>query len=167
MSDDISDIVSIGGENVSLADLAGFDLGGVQELRGSLTPIGTFRLMVKSAVLAMVTTKDGPSAGVVFEFIIKEVLAVVPPEGMDNFEEDSLIGTEHRHTFFIREAKDLGRVKAFLIDIGYQGVGQLQDLLQGSVDHEFIGSIRHTADKNDKERKFANLRLDKLKPIAA
>lgn len=167
MSDDVSDLVSIGGENVSLSDLAGFDLGSVQELRGALTPVGTFRFSVKEGKLAMVTTKNGPTAGVAFTFLIKEVLAVVPPDGMDSFDEDSLINTEHRHTFFIMEAKDLGRVKAFLIDIGYQGSGALQDLLHGSVDHEFIGSIKQTRDRDDKDKIYANLRLDKLKPIAA
>lgn len=158
------DIISLNGESVSLADIAGLDMSDVQEYRGFLFPIGTYRWGILEAKLDKVKRQDQLCAAAIFKLHVKEVLAAVYPDGMN---EEEIVGKEFTHTFAIQDIqKDLGRIKAFLVDVGVSGKGGMQDLLNSAVDHDFIAPMKQTADKNDKDVIYCNLVLNKIKPAA-
>lgn len=145
-------------EMLSLSELAGVDISDVDEYRGEALPIGTYDFKVTDAGFVERTIKEQKVAAVAFEMEIAEVHAQTTEEP-----DESFVGRKHTQSFPIREIKDLGRVKAFLVDAGLSGQGVLEELMKQSVGHTFTAKITHTKDRNDPDRVYANLRFPKKK----
>ena len=86
---------------------------------------------------------------------------------------ESFAGKTHTERFFIYPkksqedaAKAIGRVKAFLADMGCATEGKFNPAVLDSKGHTFRGRIEKQKDRNDAAIEYARLRLDKA-PKAA
>jgi hypothetical protein len=155
-------------ETVSLLDIAGVDMSQVEANYGFVvTPAGTFHLKCKDAKFEPmeVTDKDTQQKikklTVAFDFDILTVLSLQDKSK----DPTTLVGDVHQERFWITDAyKDIGRVRALLEESGLQMSGTLQQLLDAYVGHEIITVITNRTDKNDSDRKYANIDLKKTKP---
>lgn len=160
--------------DMSLADLAGVDVSGIEEVRFETMPIGTFRFRVKEASIDEGFNKDNEKCfKPQFELEVIETISILKtPQGEDKAEyADKQVGRKHTERFNINMAKDneeiakaIGRVKAFHTDIGGESWGSnLIENCESTVDLEFVGNITHQQDPNDKSRQFARLNVPKKK----
>jgi len=143
----------------SLADLAGINVDDVQEFRYTTLPKGAYTFQCEDAKLDEIGGEEVPAA--IFEVKVMEVHGLT---GLNPGEtEEEFVGQTHREVFFLREAKDVGRVKAFVIDAGFALPEKIAfaDMLAVFKGHVFPGRIKHRADKNDKSIVYANITLDK------
>lgn len=156
MSDDDL-MLDVGGEQVSLADIAGVDMDAVAEVRGTTFPAGFFKLKVENAKLAVVGQGDSKKAGIQFKFVCTDVMKLID----SSKDVESIIGKFHVETCFLTEPMEgLGKAKAFMADTGFKGSGKLGEILNGFAGHEFKCVITHRADKNDKDLIYANIGLN-------
>lgn len=165
----MADEFQVGDELVSLSAIAGIDMDQIAETRGFGLPRGVFQFQVKEAKFTVIDTKNGKSPVAQFDC---EVLSVVDLAEGEEADPDALPGKVHTESFFLRKdsqqnmAEDVGRIKAFLTDIGATATNmQLQDAILGSVGTQFVAPIMRRADKNDPDREYVNLKRDKIKPM--
>mgnify|MGYP003131557574 CR=1 FL=1 len=144
----------------SIADIAGIDMDQVEEYRFQLPPQGAYVWQCQEAGLDTIGQDPGtPAAVMTFKALETHGLVGLNPSEA----EQDFVGVEHREVFFLREAKDIGRVKAFLVDAGFAATGPFGDMLKRFGDEKttFAGRIKHRPDKNDKDKKYANINLDR------
>lgn len=170
MSDELLSIIMAGETAaVSLEDLMSIDLTDVEEFRGGETlPEGIFEWRIKSAIMDVAEVNDKELGQKVRRARVMFGLEAIACRQVKDMaiDKDTLVGAEFNERFFIKDAlKDIGRVKSFLVDIGMQGSGPLQQLLDATVGHEFVAGIKHTKDKNDTSRVYANLDQKTIKPL--
>jgi hypothetical protein len=157
-------------EGYSLADLAGIDVSGIEEVRFSSLPAGVFGFEVVESDLGE-DEKDGERRFYAkVDMRVVEVKAVVDPSVTDK---DSLLGKTHSERFFIKPAdpqdkvaEQIGRIRAFITDIGLNSAGPLGDIVRNCKGHIFTGKIIKQKDKDDKSIEYARLKLDAKKPGA-
>lgn len=141
---------------MSLADIAGIDLGNVEALRFENLPIMAAHFECKSCQFEQLGNDNTPAITADFEVIGVE--STVGHEGAPT----DLIGKVQREAWFIKPGEDgmkaLGRFKAFLIDANAPTqTGPLQQIMAAFVGVRFPGKIKHRRDKNDVERIYANV----------
>ena len=157
MSEQDDLMLDVGGEQVSLADIAGVNMDDVAEVRGTTFPAGAFKFVVEEAKLAVVGQAEKKKAGIQFKFKCSDVMTLVD----SNKVAEDVIGKFHVETCFLTDPMEgLGRAKAFMADTGYKGSGTLQQLLEGFAGHEFKSVITNRPDKNDKDLIYANIGLN-------
>ena len=156
---------------VSLLDIAGMDMAGVEEFEGGFdtTPKGVYHFRCKDAELTSVTYADKKTGNditraiIQFEFEIVNVMAFVE----DNINPDEWIGKQHRETVFITDvAKGVGQAKAIMSNAGFTGSGSLQELLDAFVGTEFDAPVAQRKGKNDPDHVYANVKIGKIVPHA-
>lgn len=162
MSEDIQ--VMVGEEEVGLMDIAGLDMTDVEEYRLTVTPAGKYHWRINDAKLdhlEVMKDKSNPDEGKVkkpvvqFELEAQNCYALVD----DKLDPANAVGQKHTETFFITDPqKDLGRIKAFLADIGLEGKGTLQTLLDEAHGMEFVSDVTNRPDKNNPDFIYANLK---------
>lgn len=148
----------------SLADLADIDLAGIEEVRYESLPKGVYEFEVSKADLHS-DSKDGePRYKIEFELKILEMLSSIEP-GV-NLEAQA--GKTHTERFFIypkrseeEAAKAIGRIKAFVSDIGGNTAGKLGEIVRDAKGVQFRGRIEQKPDRTDPSTTYARLRLDK------
>lgn len=157
------DIVKIGEEEISIMDLAGLSMDDVEEYRASATPAGKFLWRVVEAKLEArdATNKDDPQGPKIskptvnFELESQNCFALVE----EKLDPANYIGIKHNETIWISNAdKDLGRIKAFLVDIGVGGSGSLTDLLAQAQGIEFVSDVTNVKNKDNPDYVYANLK---------
>lgn len=157
------------GAGFSLADLAGIDVSGIEEVRYSTLPAGGFGFEVTGADLGE-DEKDGERRFYAkFDLKVNEVKTVIDPEAAKD--KESLVGKAHSERFFIDPTKTekevqeaIGRIRAFITDIGMDSAGTLGDVVRNTKGHIFVGKIIKQKDKADKSIEYARLKLDPKKP---
>lgn len=150
-------MLEVGGEQVSLAEIAGVDMDDVAEVRGSTFAAGAFKFIVDDAKLAVMGKDKDAKAGIQYKFKCSDVLSLVDSSKDAN----AIIGKFHVETCFLTDPMEgLGRAKAFMADTGYKGSGKLEEVLDGFKGHEFKCVITNRADKNDKDIIYANIGLN-------
>lgn len=150
-------------EGFSLADLADIDVSEIEEVRFSTLPAGAYAFEVIEAGLAE-DEKDGNrrfKANV--ELKVAEVKAVLE-QGVDK---ESLVGKTHSERFFVDPSKPeedvkkaIGRIRAFVTDVGMESTGKLGDIVANLKGHIFTGKIVKQKNKDDPSIEYARLRLD-------
>lgn len=169
MSD--ASVVKVGDELISLTDIGGIDLDGVEAVRFSLFPKGLFLWEIVYAELASYLDKDDNDVACA-RWRLKVVDVISLPEdekrrlAEEGAEPESLVGREHDEQQGITEKKDIGRIVAFMEDVNFEGQGTLSDRLAAMIGFQFIGPIKHNPSKRDKTVFFANLDRSKLKAAA-
>lgn len=159
------EMVQIGGETVSLAELAGYDFSTVPEKRVFRFPVGQFLWEVSAEPEPPKLKKigDGPAV----KFNLKCVAVTALKDTKDGLKPEEIIGQQHQETFFIRSVEDFGYVKAFLVDIGAMQPNENPlAKLEPSVGRKFVAWITHTPNKNDKDAPpYININREKGKII--
>lgn len=142
------EMVSLGGENVSLADLAGIDFSNIKEKRAFMFPVGSYVFQVSADPEPPKLKKLGDGPAITFNL---KCINVLEMKSADLKAED-VMGQIHRETFFISSLEDFGYVKAFLNDIGVPATkGNPLQLLMSAVDVKFGARIIHTPNRKDKD----------------
>ncbi len=150
-------MLNVGGESVSLADIAGVNMDDVAEVRGTTFPGGTFKFVTEEAKLTVVGPKDDRKPGIQFAFKCTDVFSLTDSAK----DADSVIGKKHNEICFLTDPLEgLGKAKAFMADVGYSGKGKLDVMLEGFKGHEFKAQIKQRVDKNDKDVIYANIGLN-------
>lgn len=160
----------------SMADIAGFDIGTVEEFRLTNLPQGLYTFEVKKAGLAERTDDDGDVEAVrpTFSLEVLECKAIIGKAG-DGVTKESLIGKTHSESTRIPNPhidmegaqKGLGRTRALLADMGGQSDGPLggDGVTEGCIDAAvglvFDAKIVHSRNANDPSRPYTNLRFGK------
>lgn len=147
---------------VTIADIAGLDMTGVQEFEGGFepTPVGVYIFEVKDAELTSIETKNGPRAAVVIKLEAQDCLAVVEGDPAD------FKNQKHQETVFIQDlAKGVGQVKAIMTNAGFQAQGTLETLLDAFCGHVFKAKTRQRKDPNDSDKIYSNLVVKSIEPV--
>jgi hypothetical protein len=153
-------------QGFSLADLADVDVSGIEEVRFSSLPAGVYGFEVIESDLHE-DEKDGNRRFYAkFDMRVVEVKAVIDP----NADKESIVGKNHGERFFVDPSKTeeevkaaIGRIRAFITDIGMDSSGKLGDIVRNAKGHVFTGKIVKQKDKDDKSVEYARLRLDPKK----
>jgi len=153
-------------EGFSLADIADLDVSDIAEVRFEQLPAGVFGWEVTEADLHE-DEKDGERRFKA-EFVLKilEVKSVLE-QGVDK---EALVGKTHTERFFVKPnepqedvQKAIGRIRAFIADIGGENKGKLGDIVRGTKGHTFVSKGITQPDKNDKSVKYFRLKPDPKK----
>lgn len=167
MTDENVQIVVGSGDNIemmNMGDLLNVSFDDVEEYRFENRPAGLFEFKVKEAGIGTQETKNGVRAVIFFNVEVINCEALVDK----NLDPASQIGEFHRETIFISDpVKDFGRAKAFVADTGMDitpGQPVSTQLLE-LTDQTFRGEIKHTKDKEDKTKVYANINMQTLKDL--
>lgn len=151
-------------EEFSLADLAGIDISQVAEVRFEQLPAGLYLFEVTDATMKQGEDKDGAKRfEVTFEHKVLEVKAMIEA-GVDK---ESLVGKSHSERFFVNPGKEqeeilkaLGRIRAYITDIGGDSIGQLGAAVENTKGLRFPAKITVRKDKDDPSTTYARIKLD-------
>jgi hypothetical protein len=154
-------------EGLSLADLADIDVSDIEEVRFATLPAGAYGFKVNEADLKEDEKEGKRRFYAEFGLEIVEVKAVVDP----NADKEGLVGKKHTEKFYVSPAtsteeevkKAIGRIRAFITDIGLNSAGQLGAIVREAKDHVFTGKIVKQKDKEDKSIEYSRLKLDPVK----
>ncbi len=157
--------VTVGDEIIDLASLAGVDMSGVSEVRSMILPAGQYLFKILDAKLESREVSDRSDSAeegakinkpvVDFELEVSDCMALVK----DDLDPGSVIGRKHHNSFYINDlAMDLGRVQAFLTDIGIPGNKALNELLVEAHGVEFVTDITNTKNRDNPDIIYANLK---------
>lgn len=148
-------------KEATVDQLLGFDLSQVEEVRGfPLIPEGVYEWHIKGWGNKIVNWVDTKNDNEERKSLVVEcqLEAISCRQCKDNeIDLSSLIGTAKTEGFFLANADDLGKVKAFFVDIGMSGSGKLQELCDQSIGIEFVSPIKHRRDKNDTSKSYADI----------
>lgn len=156
---------ALDGGAFSLADLADLEVSEVAEIRFENLPAGAYGFRVIEADLDEKENKDGDNRVMaVFKFEVVEVNAVIR-KGVDR---EGLVGKTHTEKLFIvpdegekKVLEGIGRIRAFVWDLGCDNKGKLGDIVRGTVDHMFSAKIAERPNPNDRTQPYAQLKLDR------
>lgn len=142
---------------ISLTELAGIDLNDVKEVRFELLPQLVGQWEITEAGCKMVTRDSKQVAAIVVESTLLAVEKVIDP--ISEEDKAKLPGKKQVSTWAVKDKDDIGRFKAFAVDLGvaFTGPAPLDAICQTIKGHQYPGKIRHTKSKNDPDQKFANL----------
>lgn len=162
-----SDAGGSSGDDYSLADLADLDVSDIAEIRFETLPAGIYEFEITAGDFEEgVDRDDAKRFKAEFKMKVLAVKAVLAP-GVDK---DSLVDKVHAEKFFISPgkptediAKAIGRIRAFVSDIGQNSAGKLGEIVANTKGHVFTGKIIQQVDKDDKSIVYARLKLDAKK----
>jgi hypothetical protein len=148
----------------SLADLADIDLTDIAEVRFESLAKGTYEFEVAESNLVS-DARDGERRfKIEVTLKILEMLSSIEP-GVNL---DAMAGKTHTERFFFypdrseeEGLKAIGRVKAFIADIGGSLDGKFGDIVRDIKGTQFRGRIEQKPDRNDPSVSYARLRLEK------
>lgn len=149
------------GQEFSLADLADLDVSEIEEIRFEQLPAGIFGFKTVSSELGEATNKDGEKyyywEG---KFEVLEVTSLLEP----NADPDKVMGKVHteRKTIDPSDAETgIGRIRAFITDLGFDSAGKLGPVVEQIKDHEFRAKIVKRKNKDDPSIEYANIQLER------
>lgn len=152
------------GTEFSLADLIDLDVSDIAEVRFTTLSPGVYEFEVVEASLGEDTDKEGNR-----RFKAEVGLKVVGVKAVleANVDKDSLLGKLHTERMFIKPTdpqaeveKQIGRVRAFVSDVGMESKGKLGAIVANLKGHIFTAPVAAQPDKNDKSITYARLRLE-------
>jgi hypothetical protein len=153
----------IGGETVTLADIAGIDILGdknVKEVRHVTTPAGLYCFEVGKDGGKLVAKNNGVSSIILPNTII-QIINIKPGAKMpqDDPEGKALMGKVLNAEWpFFDVMETLGRFKAFCVDTRFTtNVSGLENILASMAGHRWIGKVVNKPNENDPENPYANI----------
>lgn len=151
---------------LGLLDIADINIVDVAELRFTNVPVMVGLFKIVDAKLELIGQNDKVGAVIECEVVeVEKSTGLVPP-----MVQSDLIGMKHREVFFFTVVEDVGRLKAFCVDIGVEMAPgetiRVRALLEGIKGITFPGRIKHRQDKNDKEITYSNVIPAVTKPGA-
>lgn len=157
-------------DDFSLADLAGIDISDIAEIRFENLPAGFYDFEVTDAKLEEGTDKDGAKRfTATFTQKVLACHSVLEP-GVDR---ESLVGKSHTETIYMNPGKGkeemikaIGRVRAYVSDIGGQNAGQLGPVVENTKGVRFSAKIAQRKDKDDPSVVYSRIKFDPSKKKA-
>lgn len=150
-------------QEFSLADLAGLDVSDIAEIRFEQLPAGIFDFECKESSLGENTNKDGEKyyywEG---KFEVLEVQQLLE-QGVDP---DKVVGKVHTERKTIdpsNPTEGIGRIRAFVSDVGLDSAGNLGPVVEQLKGHRFRSKIVKRKNKDDPSIEYANLQLERKK----
>lgn len=169
MADDLNEMLQVGDQQVSLAQLAGMDMEQVEEyvLEFPKTPTGIYLLQAKEGELVAI----GGKACMKYTSTIHHVQDLVDKE----VNPQDWIGKTHDELMFIGVSpittplQDIGIGKKFMRDTGFKGTGDLGTMLKswGQSGVYYVAKIVKKPNKNDPDKEYSNIDKEKVKPYEA
>lgn len=159
---------SAGGQDLmgefSLADLIGIDVSDVEEIRSSSLKAGLYEFEVTKADSVDGVDKDELKRAVTtFELKVVEVIGLMDKQA----DPTSFVDRKHSENFYIPFEKGqedmaaaIGRVRAFITDMGGDSAGSYGNIVANAVGLRFKGRIVEQPAKGDPSTKYARLKLD-------
>jgi hypothetical protein len=151
---------------LSLADLADLNVDDIEEVRFIDLPAGIFGWEIKESELKEYEKDGVRKFKAEIEMQIVEVKAVLD----SSVDKEALVGKRHTERLIVDPTaeeedvkKAIGRIRAFVADVGLPNTGSLGSIVSSLVGHQFHGKIVKQKDKDDKTREYARLRLDPAK----
>jgi hypothetical protein len=171
---------------ISLADLAGIDVSDIAEVRYEVLPQMIADFEITEAAFAESTIKSGDNEGhKVFvgkvEMKVLEAKSLLDrvPSGQDKAEyleglrdktysenlriKPGISVGENAQEHQARLAKEMGKVRAFVNDVGGEWGANIVEAVENLKGVTFTGKIEHKTDKEDKSVKWPRLKLEKRK----
>lgn len=157
-------------QGFTLADLADLDVSDIEEVRFTSLPAGVFGWEVKEAELKEYE-KDGETKyKAEIELEVIEVKAIVPAPGETKPTPESLMGKRHIERLTIDPSappedvqKSIGRIRAWVSDVGMDSKGKLGEIVKNLKGHRFVAKGQRRPDKNDKTQSWFRLALEPAK----
>lgn len=148
----------------SLAGLAGLDMDSVEEVRFETLPIGTYSMEVKETEVAIVGDDKIPVVRLVMEILAVDEIVTLPA----GKELTDFVGKKHNESFFLKDPDSVGRMKAYLSDLGVDSTGKkVPEAINSAIGLRATGKITHGKNKNNPDQPYVNFRLPKKeKPTA-
>lgn len=142
--------------------LAGVNLADIAEVRFESLPPMKAGFEIIEVKPGKADTKKGASLTVNIKCKVLELKSVMSAAHQTPEAQATLIGKTHTETFFILQADalaGLGRLKAFLVDIGIPNPNMpMGEVLKGGIlGHKFYGQVKHRVNPEDKDRPFVNV----------
>ena len=163
--------IDIGGQNVSLADLADLNLADIEEKRFELLPAGIYRFKNLECKPGVANVEIGGVAAKRPKYtFMAEVVACLHCNQKDYDKDlDKLKKKKHGHNITIMEIpEDYGRVVAMLIDTGFVSdrsqLGKLDEAVEKFKGFEYEAELIHRPNDRDKDRPFVNVKDGTFKP---
>lgn len=147
----------------SLAELADLDVSDIEEVRYVAIPQGSYDFEIVNADF-MEDTKDGETRfKAEVELKIIEAKAILEP----GHNPDDFVGKAHTERFFIKPADEqekvlaaIGRIRAFVTDVGMDSKGKLGDIVRNLKGHTFSAKIVNQRNKDDPSNPYKRLKLE-------
>lgn len=159
----VDSVVEVGGAQMSLADMLGFDATDVAEVRRVKFPKGLYLFEISTEAKMDVKENRDNEKVFVANFPLT-CLGVVVAKSDDC---NKMPGKSYFENFWIKNddpEETIGQIKAFAKDVGYEGSARLGDIIDGMKRIRFIGEITHNKNQDNPDDPYANLRRDKLRP---
>lgn len=161
--------IMVDGQSLSMADLAGVQMGEVEARFQTKCPAGIFHLRVESSEIDTRIKDDKKQA------IIKSIFVVQAIEKLADAnlaEEDVIEKAKHIDTSYLstesaaKMMESLGYFKGHVQLTGAPSSGDLQSVLDNWVGTVFRGKIKHRKNPNDADEIWVNLDWNKVQPLA-
>lgn len=170
---------NIGGQEFTIAELAGINMSGVKAVRAVRLPSGLYKFVVSDCDFAPreYQDKDGStkkSVAIAVACEVKEIHFAFEWPAKTRIEDSdvlaSLIEKKHYESFFNKASilDMIGAYKAFLVDIGFTTDGEeveLKELMNRCVGYEFMGMIKWSKNKDDPDMPYINLNRHKIASV--
>lgn len=169
---DLDTVIGSGDSAFTLSSLADISFEDIAEVRTGPIPQGVYHLQIESCDFGKVESNKNNQEKEFFK--ITYVCKVIEPIKLlnaSNVDAETLKDRKVTVQFMgepDKAAETLGQVKAFLVDSGFQGSGNLLDVIKNqAIGHEFQGRVKHRTNKNDTSQVFTEISRDKahLAPI--
>jgi hypothetical protein len=154
---------------VSMMDLAGVDMSGIEEVRATTFPAGIFDWEITELEEETGENKEGVKQ---FKMLVHCQCVNVISVASLGVDPTTIPGQKftHRITKNIETKNDLytflGMVKAFLGDVGVNTAQSYPDMLASAVGKQFRCVVVHKPNKDDKDSPYANFNTKKLSPLS-
>lgn len=159
---DLDQMIAVGDEQISLADLAGISYDETVAVKGGLRfPKGVFKWKVAEAGFDVSGEDENKKAIIKNKLTCLDVISLAD-DGVDGAD---FIGKDFYHiSWLTKPVEGLGQQKDFMQMAGFQGSGDWQTMLADFAGTEFIGEIVHRVNRNDKDHPYVNLDVQSCSP---
>ena len=152
--------IVIDGQEMSLMDFAGVDLGAVEAKRFVPLPIAKYHFKVIGAEIRLIGKAGEETPMPTWDLEVLNCANMLDPK----LKAEDQIGKKHTQSFYINtESNDtvsdsLGYVRAFVEDMGFDGNVALNVAQEQSIGHEFSCVVTQRKDKNDPEKIYVGFK---------
>lgn len=156
------------GGSFSLADLLDLDVSDIEEVRFVDFPVAIFDFEITGADVFEEDKDEGKRFRAEFTLLVLDCLAVIAPAipGEDLPTRESLLGKVHTEKYYVNSwdteadvLKAIGRIRAFVTDVGLDSRGKLGPMVRNTKGHKFRAQTTKQRDKNDATRWYTRLKL--------
>lgn len=147
---------------LSLADLTGIDLAGIESKRfGEILPKMAGEWTFRDYELRAI---DGGGAFLTMKMTTDKCIKILDKEYLGTPDGSEIVGKrEHNETFMLKSTENVSYMLGWFEDCGVKKAGGLEDIAKSAIGKRVQGVISHRKDKNDADKVYSG--LTKQKPL--